>query len=220
MTIPPDTPVTIPPFVTEATAGLLLTQVPPVDGNKVVVLFTQIDDSPEILTAGKPFTVMVEVVLLQPVEVWVKVKVTGPADMPVTAPKSVTEATTGLLLAHVPPVAGDNVVVAFTQIAVAPDTVGKVYTVTGKVVPEHPEIENVKVAVPARTPVTTPAFVTVATEGLLLIQVPPEEGDNVVVPVTQIAEGPVISATGVVLTVTFVTVEVAEHPKLLVTFTE
>ena len=61
-------------------------------------------------------------------------------------------------------------------------TVFEGLTVTADVVAEQfvVELVKVKVAVPAATPFTTPAFVTVATPGLLLIHVPPEVGDKVV----------------------------------------
>ena len=85
----------------------------------------------------------------------------------------------------------------------------------------HPKEEvNVKYAVPGDTPVTIPALVTVATEVLLLIQVPSATGDKVVISPIQRVELPVISTTGDSLIVTVVTPEVAEHPDPLVTFTE
>jgi len=61
---------------------------------------------------------------------------------------------------------------------------------------------KVKVAVPAETPVTTPASVTVATAALLLAQVPPVDGDRPVVKPTQIVLGPLIFTTGKGLTIT------------------
>ena len=66
------------------------------------------------------FTVIPPVVLLQPVAVSVKVNVAVPAARPVTTPSLSTEATAGLLLTHVPPVAGDKDDVLPTQIAVGP----------------------------------------------------------------------------------------------------
>ena len=50
--MPAEAPVTIPALVTVATAGLLLTHVPPVVGDKVVVKFTHIEEVPVILTIG------------------------------------------------------------------------------------------------------------------------------------------------------------------------
>ena len=64
---------------------------------------------------------------------------------------------------------------------------------------------------PAATPVTNPASVTVALVASLLVQVPPVVGDNVIVPPMQ-TDDPALT-DGSALTVT---VAVAEHPKLLV----
>ena len=54
---PAATPVTTPAEVTVATAGLLLTHVPPVVGDKVVVAPMQIELLPVMLTDGKALTV-------------------------------------------------------------------------------------------------------------------------------------------------------------------
>lgn len=76
------------------------------------------------------------------------------------------------------------------------------FTVTEDVLAEQPVAVLVKVNVvlPTATAVTTPLFVTVATPELLLAQVPPEVGDNVVVevpvPRVQIDELPVIFTVG------------------------
>ena len=98
-------------------------------------------------------------------------------------PPLVTVATDGLLLAHVPPVDGDNCVPPPTQTSVGPVilAVGDAVTVTGSVANDvHPVAVNVKVNVadPAATPVTTPPEVTVAILVSLLVQVPPVDGDN------------------------------------------
>lgn len=55
---------------------------------------------------------------------------------------------------------------------------------------------KVNVAVPAETPVTTPALVTVAIAGLLLSQVPPVVGDTLEVVPSQIDAGPVMLTVG------------------------
>ena len=68
-----------------------------------------------------------------------------------------------------------------------------------------------KVTLPAATPVTNPALVTVALVRSLLIHVPPVVGDNVIVLPKQ-TDDPALT-DGSALTVT---VAVAEHPKLLV----
>jgi hypothetical protein len=63
-------------------------------------------------------------------------------------------------------------------------------TVSAFVVFEQPEaFVKVKVAFPAARPVTTPAFVTEATAGLLLTHVPPEVGESVIVFPTQTDAG-------------------------------
>ena len=70
--------------------------------------------------------------------------------------------------------------------------------VTDDVVALQPVIVlvKVKVALPAATPVTTPALVTVAFVTSLLAQVPPAVGDKVVVAPTQILLLPVMLTTG------------------------
>lgn len=206
--VPADTPVTTPAFVTVATAGLLLSQVPPEVGDNVVVNPAQILLEPVILTTGKGSTVIALVVAEQFGEVLlVKVNVAIPADTPVTIPALVTVATAGLLLTQVPPVVGDKVVVMPTQIVLTPVifTTGKALTETADVGMEtHPVtvLVKVNVAVPAETPVTTPALVTVATAGSLLTQVPPVVGDREVVKPTQMLLAPVIPTTGNGSTVT------------------
>ena len=84
-----------------------------------------------------------------------------------------------------------------------------------EVVALQPVIELVKVnvAVPADNPVTTPAFVTEANDGLLLIQVPPVVGDKVIVLPTFTETG--AETTGMALTVatTAVLAEVVQPPE-------
>ncbi len=78
------------------------------------------------------------------------------------------------------------------------------FTVTAAVVLLQfvvPEVK-VNVAAPDPTPVTTPDPDTVATEVLLLSQVPPVVGDKVVVPPTQIELLPVMLTVGKAFTVT------------------
>ena len=70
---------------------------------------------------------------------------------------------------------------------------------------------KVNVMLPAATPVTNPALVTVALVASLLVQAPPVVGDKVIVLPTQ-TDDPALTA-GSALTVT---VAVAEHPELLV----
>ena len=68
-----------------------------------------------------------------------------------------------------------------------------------------------KVTLPAATPVTNPASITVALVRSLLIHVPPVVGDKVMALPTH-TDDPALT-TGKELTVT---VDVAEHPELLV----
>jgi hypothetical protein len=68
---------------------------------------------------------------------------------------------------------------------------------------------NVNVTEPADTPVITPALVTVATAGLLLVHVPPLVGDNVAVLPTHTDAGAV--TTGKAFTVTTTTLLKTEH---------
>ena len=188
--LPAETPVTTPALVTVATAVLLLVHVPPVVGDKVMVLPTQ--TAAGAVTTGKAFTVTDDVVLLQFVVVFVKVNVALPAETPVTTPALVTVAMAVLLLVHVPSVVGDKVIVLPTQTAAGAVTTGKAFTVTDDVVLLHPlPSVKVNVALPAETPVTTPALVTVAMAVLLLVHVPPVVGDKVIVLPTQTAAGAV-----------------------------
>ena len=136
--VPPDTPVTTPALVTVAMELSLLTQVPPVVGDSVVVKPAHIVVLPLMLTVGKAFTVTVEVVLIHPVDVCVKVKVTVPADTPVITPAFVTVALALLLLVQVPPVVGDNVAVLPIHTVAGAVTTGKAFTVTADVVALQP----------------------------------------------------------------------------------
>ena len=121
MAEPAETPVTTPEFVTVATAGALLDQVPPVDGDKVVVLPTQILLAPVMLTVGVGLTVTLGVgAELQPLEELVNVNVAVPAVSPVTTPASVILATAGSLLAQVPPEVGETPVISPMQISLEP----------------------------------------------------------------------------------------------------
>ena len=104
--VPEAIPFTRPVLPTEAVKGLLLVQVPPVAGESWIVPPTQTDAGAE--TAGSALTVTVLVVLLQFVVVFVKVNVAFPPVRPVTTPELSTEALVRLLLAHVPPVAGES----------------------------------------------------------------------------------------------------------------
>jgi len=203
VTVPALTPVTTPALVTVATAVLLLVQVPPVLGVTLAVLPTFTAVAPP--SVGRALTVK-DTVAVQPVLVWVKVKVIVPALTPVTTPALVTVATALLLLAQVPPVLGVTFAVLPTHTAVAPPKAGTSLTVKDLVAAQPVLVSvNVKVTVPALTPVTTPALVTVATALLLLAQVPPVFGVTLAVLPTQTSVAPpVTGAPGTVVITTFV----------------
>jgi hypothetical protein len=200
VTLPADTPVITPAFVTVATAVLELVQVPPVVGDNVAVLPSQTEAG--AVTTGAALTVTDEVVLLQPVVVFVYVNVTLPAATPVITPAFVTVAKAVFELVHVPPVVGDNVAVLPTHTEAGAVTAGTALTVTDEVVLLHPVavFVNVNVTLPADTPVMTPAFVTVATAVFELAHVPPVVGDNVAVLPTQTEAGAVTAGAATTVT--------------------
>ena len=74
---------------------------------------------------------------------------------------------------------GVSVIVLPSQTTVSPPNTGRLFTVTVDVVLEQPVAVsvNVKVTVPAESAVTSPSLVTVAIELLLLVQVPPVNGE-------------------------------------------
>lgn len=71
------------------------------------------------------------------------------------------------------------------------------------------------VTVPRDTPVTTPAFVTVAIAGLLLVQVPPVVGDNVAVVPIHTPAGAVSTGSALIFTVV-AQVEILPHASVTV----
>jgi len=175
-------------------------------GDNVVVPLTQITLGPVIFPTGQELIVTARVGNDIHPPVFVKVKVADPTDSPVTLPSLLTVAILVLLLDHVPPVVGDNVVVPLMQIEFAPVifTDGAPVTVTAEVGNEAqlPALVKVKVAAPGDIPLTTPELLTLAMAELLLDQVPPVVGDNVVVELIQIILGPVTFTTAPELTVT------------------
>lgn len=182
VTDPSDTPETTPALVIVAIELLLLTQVPPVEGLKVIDPPTHTPAA--AFTTGNAFTVNDVVVLLHPEDVSVKVKLTVPAEIPVTKPVLSMVATVASLLSHAPPTDGLNVIKAPThKLLEGRLTVGISLTVTVGVVLLNPvEVSvKVKVTVPAEIPVTNPALSIVATPTSLLNQVPPVPGLSVMV---------------------------------------
>ena len=89
------------------------------------------------------------------------------------------------------------------------------FTVTNDVVALQPVsvLVKVNVAVPADTPVTTPALVTVATKLFLLVQVPPVVGDKVIVLPTLTEAGAETIGSGFTVATTAV-LEAEVHPLL------
>jgi hypothetical protein len=206
--LPTPAPVTTPALVTVATPVLLLSQVPPETGDKVVVPPIQVEVEPVILTTGGADIATADVVLAQlGAAVVVNVKVGLPAATALTTPAFVTVASELLLLAQVPPEIGDKVVLPpLEHIEDAPVilTAGGATMATAPVVAAQLGtvlLVNVKVGLPAATALTAPAFVTVASELLLLAQVPPLVGDKVVAPLVQIEDAPVILTDGRAVTV-------------------
>lgn len=211
VTVPADIPVINPALSMVATAGELLTHVPPVPGLAFIAEPTHkvIDD---VLNVGRALIVMDEVVALQPVAVSVKVNVTVPADMAVTNPALSMVAIAGALLTHVPPAPGLALIVEpIHNVAEGVLTNGIAMTVTAEVVALQPVVVsvNVKVAVPAEIPLTNPVLSMVATAGELLTHVPPVPGlAFIIAPTQSVADGTL--TVGIALTVT---VEVdALHP--------
>ena len=165
--------VTTPAFVTDAIEGLLLTQVPPVVGDKVVVEPAQIVELPVILTVGNGFTVTVTVNVLpaQVPEVGVTVYVAVCAvtvafvsvplmlDAPLPeAPPVIPPVTVGADQLYVVP-ARTTPLVPFTGVAVnavplqvvaviaVMDDLGFTVTVTVNVFPGHEAVVDVTVYV-------------------------------------------------------------------------
>ena len=150
---------------------------------------------PVKLITGFPLTVIGAVGSDVQPPVPMKVNVALPALTAVTTPLFVTVATNVLLDVHVPPVDGDNVVVSPTQMISSPVmlTEGLLVTVNGE---EDKEVQfealltNVNVAIPVPTAVTNPLLLIVAIAVLLLVQVPPVDGNRFVVPLIHIVVGP------------------------------
>lgn len=122
---PTDAPDTVqlpaPDAETEATAGSLLLQVPPVTASFNVVLSLRHTAILPVITAGPALTVTVVVYIAH--EGVINDIIAVPADVPVTTPAEVTMAIPVLLLLHVPGPAPVNVVVLPLQITVLPDDV-------------------------------------------------------------------------------------------------
>lgn len=205
---PVATPVTVPLLVTVAILGLLLIQVPPLDGLNDVVVPMHIWEGPVIDTLGLPLTVINSVASDgQPAEDVNRNEAT-PCDTPVTMPFVLMVAIEALLLVQTPPVEGKKEVVAPTHTVLPPDnvTVGLGLTVIGDVFTDSQPVAasmNFKVALPALKPTTIPEFVVFTIDVLLLIQVPPVAGYKVVVPPIHIDELPTTLTVGLLYTAIF-----------------
>lgn len=138
--------------------------------------------------------------------------ITMPGVMPVTRPVlGNTVAIAGALLLQLPPGVGSvSVVVNPTQMLDKPlITPGRGFTVTIAVAEQPVGSVYEIVTVPAATPVTTPDDdPTVAIRTLLLLHVPPQQSNKLVVPPTHTDMVPDIADGGGFT----VTVTVAEHP--------
>lgn len=193
-----------------ATPGLLLTHVPPELGKAVIVALTHnVGDG--TLTLRSALTATVVVVLLQPLDVCVKVKVTFPTDIPVIKPLLSMVATPGALLTHVPPAAGLAVIVVPVFSEEEGVLTVEACTVTVDVVLLHPPARvKVKVTSPADIPEINPLLSIVAIPGALLTHVPPVPGLAVIVaPLHKVADD--VLTTGPAVTVRVVVLE-AELP--------
>jgi hypothetical protein len=179
----------------DATEVLLLLHEPPVvaslSSNAApghVVIFPAIADG-----CGVTVNTLIEA---QPVPT-VYVITVVPEDRAVTAPlaRSIVATEALLLLQLPPPVVLLSVVVAPIQVTAVPEIdAGTGLTVT-LVATLHPEPRKYEiVTVPAVTPVTIPEVdPTAATDGALLVHVPPPLFDNVVAPPSQTYLIPVIA---------------------------
>ena len=144
---------------------------------------------------------------IQPFEAWVKVNEADPPVMPVTTPPVVTEATALLELTHVPPDTGVSWVVLSEQTTDGPmiETVGLLNTVIGADADDTQPVEvlvKTKLTLPAWMPDTNPPLVMEAMDGSLLIQVPPDTGERVVVLPAQTTALPEIAVDGIGLITT------------------
>lgn len=161
VTEPDEIPITVPLFAMVAIPVLLLDQVPPEEGLKVVTLPIQIEEAPKNVGVGLGSIIISSVgTELHPDPSW-KMNVAVPGDTPVTVPSFVTVATVLFVLDHVPPVFGESEEVFPTQMVVGPltETVVGCTTVNTLLESEtHPEFVLVKIncTLPGDLPVIIP----------------------------------------------------------------
>ena len=167
----------------------------------------QIEVGPIKLMGGSSLTVNgADCAEEHPVTLLVKMNLADPALTAVITPLSCIVATDSFVLAQVPPELGVIFENSPIQSSVSdnPPIGGGPYTamvIDSSETQPFVDSTKVKVALPTEFPVTTPELFTLATELLLLIQIPPEVGDNVVVVLTQISDGPRRVTTGFSTTV-------------------
>ena len=147
-----------------------------------------------------------------------------PKPTPVTSPELDIVATVTFELDHRPPEVGITVVVSPIHISEGPVKNAGILSRTvifsvAKDVQPVDVLVKTKLTVPRLIPVTSPALDTEPTDVFVDDQMPPELGDNVVVPKIQISSLPVIDTMGSSSSVV-IWVAVAEHPFALVTSTE
>lgn len=211
LAVPAETPVIKPALLMVATAISVLCHVPPVVGEILVVLPTQILLGPFKTVIGFGATVITpEFAEVQP-SVDVNLNVAIPSATPVTTPvKLLMVAINGLLEDHVPVAEAVRVVVVPIQMLAGPIViVGLGITATLMIGSEkQPAVDwNVNIAVPCAIPVIIPAFVMVAAAALLEAHVPPVVGVTVDVLSIQMLPGPVKATVGLGLTVTVIGVD-------------
>lgn len=154
----------------------------------------------------------------QPLLNLVNINDTLPGPTGVINPALVMVAIAVLLDNHVPPVVGVMFTAIPTQVLLSNNTVvgfGSTVNcaVSGDTQPVVVSV-NTNSTVPAATPVTTPALVTVATKASVLAQVPPDEGESVTWSLIQIlASG---NETGVGALTMIPSVASEEHPASLI----
>ena len=146
-----------------------------------------------------------------------------PDEMPVTIPDASTVPTEEVTLLHAPPMAASvKAVFAPAQTTAIPVTVpalGDVLTVTTCVAAAVPQLLLTVydiVVLPARIPLTTPVALTVPTEGVTLLQIPPAAASvkAVFAPAQTRAVPVIVPGLGNGFTVT--TFDAASVPQLLV----
>ena len=201
-TLPGPIPVIVPLDEIVATVTSVLDHCPPEDGNILVSSPIHISVLPIKLILGGAFTERDEERAdSQPVTLFVNLNLALPVFSAVIIPFSSIVATDSSVLIHVPPLEGVIVVDSpmHSSESDKPFIAGDSKTLI-EIVPseEHPLDNSIKVnvAMPSDSPVTTPVLLTDATLLLLLIQIPPEVGDKVVVLLIQMSAGPVSAIVG------------------------